>query len=109
MSENATSPPPRKSWFEERWGPSWATTLWGRITVVAVAVTINPTIFGFLPSSWQSTIQGVAGAIAFLSGNKFAGLTKAANVSGTPATGVVIESKDGTVRDLPPEPPKSTT
>lgn len=67
-------------------GANWRTTLTGWITVLASAIAVNPSLISFLPESARSTITGVAGLIAVLSGGTFAYAAKDRQVTGGSVT-----------------------
>ena len=63
-------------------GANWRTTLTGWITVLASAIAVNPSLISFLPESARTTITGIAGLIAIVSGGTFAYNAKDKQVTG---------------------------
>jgi hypothetical protein len=63
-------------------GANWRTTLSGWIAILASAIAVNPKLVEFLPESIRSTITGVAGLIAVVSGGTFAYSAKDKQVTG---------------------------
>jgi hypothetical protein len=63
-------------------GANWQTSLWGFITLVAGAISLNPHLTDFLPDSINGYVKGLAGVIAFISGGAFALKVKDKNVTG---------------------------
>ena len=59
----------KKQPFMERvFGVNWRTSLSGYVTLVAVAIVMNPLSLDFLPDEIEKYLKGIAGLIALISG-----------------------------------------
>jgi hypothetical protein len=92
--------------FARMFGASWATTLWGSVTSIAIGVVMGSVTF---PTNWHDPKQVITfGAVLIVTGSgvKFAAQTKQRDVSG----GKVQQDTEGNVAAVsepvpaPPQP-----
>lgn len=76
----------------EKWfGKNWATSVWGGLMLIALAVNQAPTIIEFLPDTTEVWVRGVSGVLVMAFGFKFVAESKAKDVTGI--TGVNAQTK----------------